>query len=268
MAGPEDVPIRDAATVMLLRDAVDGPEVFMLKRNPSATFVGGAYVFPGGAVDAVDCEADLDPICSGRSDADASARLNLDRGGLAYFVAAIRECFEEAGVLLATDASGEIIRFDDRVVADRFDTHRAAVDGGDRRLVEVCAEEGLMLAVDRMEYAAHWVTPVGPPRRFDTRFFAAQAPEAQVGAHDDAETVANLWVKPAEALEMHGAGELEMILPTVATLESLCGHATAADAVASFAAIETFPEILPKLRTSPNGEPQVVLPGDDGYDDL
>lgn len=99
---PADVPLRDAATVMLVRDGRAGLEVFMLRRNLNSDFVGGAYVFPGGAVDDHDRHTDLDPVCEGRNDADASAQLGIDRGGLAFWVAAIRECFEEAGVLLAS----------------------------------------------------------------------------------------------------------------------------------------------------------------------
>jgi 8-oxo-dGTP pyrophosphatase MutT (NUDIX family) len=166
--------VREAATVILVRDAPAaaapgrrgedrpsdcGIEVFMLRRNLRSDFVGGAYVFPGGAVDEHDRHADLSGVCRGRTDADASRQLGLDAGGLALWVAAIRESFEEAGILLARDRGGDFVDFSDPAVDARFRAHRAAVDGGTRRLVEVCRDEGLELAVDAMAYFAHWITP-------------------------------------------------------------------------------------------------------------
>src|SRR5438445_7311826 len=140
-------PPRDAATIMLVRDSRDGLQVFMLRRNLRSDFVGGAYVFPGGAVDEADRHADLEAVCEGRSDDQASVLLGVDRGGLAFWVAAIRECFEEAGVLLAYGPDGEVMRLSDAAVEARFARHRAAVDSGERRLLDVCAEERLRLAV-------------------------------------------------------------------------------------------------------------------------
>ncbi len=209
----DGVPLRDAATVMLVRDAPDGGglEVAMLRRNLNSDFVGGAYVFPGGAVDPDDCHTNLEAVCVGRSDADASERLGIERGGLAFWVAAIRECFEEAGVLLARRADGDVITFTDPEVDARFIEHRRAVDSGERRLVEVCAEEGLRLAVDGMHYFSHWITPEGPPRRYDTRFFVAAAPPEQYPLHDDRETIANLWVRPQDALDAAKRGEFEAL---------------------------------------------------------
>ena len=139
-----EVELRDAATVLILRDGPrdadgDALEVFMLRRNLDSDFVGGAFVFPGGAVDPEDRHDDLDTVCRGRSDADASARLGIEQGGLAFWVAAIRESFEEAGVLLAYHPDGDVIRLADPETNERFAAHRAAVDGGQRRLVEICA---------------------------------------------------------------------------------------------------------------------------------
>ncbi len=119
------VPLSPAATVMLVRDGADGLEVFMLRRALGASFAGGVYVFPGGRVDAADHAAELEAICDDLDDRQASARLGLDRGGLAYWVAAIRECFEEAGVLLARPVDGDdAIRFDDPSTEQRFDAAR------------------------------------------------------------------------------------------------------------------------------------------------
>jgi 8-oxo-dGTP pyrophosphatase MutT (NUDIX family) len=265
-----EVPVRDAATVMILRDGPGGLEVFMLRRNLNSDFVGGAYVFPGGGVDDADRHVDLDAVCQGRSDESASAQLGIERGGLAYWVAAVRECFEEAGLLLARpqgQVGGDVIRLDDPEVAERFDRHRLAVDRGDRRLVDVCTDEGLQLAVDTIHYFSHWITPVGAPRRYDTRFFVARAPEAQVGLHDDREVIANLWIRPGDALARHRAGEYELIFPTIRSLEALERFATVDDALTAAAAVEVVPAILPRIVAEPAGGFRIALPGDPGYDD-
>ena len=262
------MPVRDAATVMILRDAPGGLEVFMLRRNLNSDFVGGAYVFPGGGVDDADRHADLDAICQGRSDASASAQLGIEHGGLAYWVAAVRECFEEAGLLLARPAGqvgGDVVRLDDPTVAARFDVHRTAVDSGARRLVDVCLEEGLQLAVDTIHYFSHWITPLGAPRRYDTRFFVARAPEAQVGLHDDREVIANLWIRPTDALARHHAGEFELIFPTIRSLEVLQRFGTVDAALDAASAIETVPAILPRIVAEPEGGFRIALPGDPGY---
>ena len=149
----------------------------MLRRNLNSDFVGGAYVFPGGAVDPEDRHADLEPVCQGRSDAEASARLGIESGGLAFWVAAIRESFEEAGVLLAYDPDGDVVDLDDRRRrSSAGPTTAQQVDSGAARLVESAPAEGLRLAVDGMHYFGHWITPEGAPRRYDTRFFLAARP--------------------------------------------------------------------------------------------
>ena len=265
--GPAAVPVRDAATVMLVRDApAGGIEVFMLRRNLDSDFVGGAYVFPGGAVDPEDHD-DLGPWRAGRDDAAASATLGVRAGGLAYWVAAVRECFEEAGVLLAYDRSGSMVRVEDPEARARFDAHRRAVDRGQRRLGQVCEAEGLVLALDGMSYFSRWITPVGPPRRYDTRFFVAAAPEGQVPLHDDRETIESLWITPAEALDRNAAGGFELILPTMRSLVAIDRFATAAELLDHAAAIDEVPPILPRI-VSDEGGLRIVLPGDPAYDDV
>jgi 8-oxo-dGTP pyrophosphatase MutT (NUDIX family) len=261
------VPLRDAATVMLVRDGAQGVEVFMLRRNLDSDFVGGAYVFPGGAVDDHDRHENLDRVCRGRSDAEASTQLGIDSGGLAYWVAAIRECFEEAGVLLAYDPNGDVMRLDEPATKARFGEHRQAVDTSERRLVEICEDEHLQLAVDHMYYFSHWVTPEGAPRRYDTRFFVAAAPEAQEPLHDDREVIANVWIRPTDALERHRAGEFDLIFPTMRSLETLERFATADDVLDAAAAIQAVPTILPRI-VEDHGGYRIVLPGDPGYDEI
>jgi len=230
------VRIRPAATVLLVRDSESGLEVFMVRRNPRSVFGGGAFVFPGGAVDDADRRADLGPVCEGRTEEEASAILGVPDGGLAFWVAGIRECFEEAGFLLAYGPDGEIVRLGDVEVEERFAAHRADVDAGRRRLMEVCVEEGLRLAVDGLFYFSHWITPEGAPRRFDTRFFVAAAPGEQTPVHDARETIAHEWVRPADALERNRAGRFELMTPTLRSLEAVAGFERSADLLAAAAA--------------------------------
>ena len=260
------VPLQDAATVMLVRDAAAGGlEVFMLQRRLQSDFVGGAFVFPGGGVDPHDRSMDLEAVCAGRTDAEASHRLGIDDGGLSFWVAAIRECVEEAGVLLAYDRTGEVIALDDPETAARFTTHRDAVDRGGRPLVDVCVEEDLRLAVDQIYYFSHWITPEGAPRRYDTRFFLAAAPPAQEPLHDGRETITNLWVRPAEAIERHEAGEFSLIFPTLRSLVALARFESAAEALSAAAALDHVPAILPRIVADEGGV-RIVLPGDADYE--
>lgn len=265
MSDGQEVPLRDAATVMLVRDGDSGMEVFMLRRNLNSDFVGGAYVFPGGAVDDADRHEDLERVARGRTDADASRLLGIESGGLAYWVAAVRECFEEAGVLLACDPEGCVLSLADEATGDRFADHRSAVNDGTRRFIEVLDEEELDILADEIHYFSHWITPVGPPRRYDTRFFVAAAPPEQVPLHDDGETIANLWVRPAEALERHRAGDLEMIFPTVKNLEAIARFDRAADLLSHAASIASVPPIQPRIVNEEGGGVRILMPGDAEY---
>ena len=228
------VRVRDAATVMLVRDG--------------------------------DRHADLEAVCEGRTDDEASRLLGVDRGGLAYWVAGIRECFEEAGVLLAHVAGGGIVRLGDPDVAERFGVHRRAVDRGERRLIDVCADEGLRLAVGEMHYFSHWITPVGAPRRYDTRFFVARAPDDQEPLHDAGETVAHCWIRPGDALERGEAGELDLMPPTVRNLEAIDRFDRADDLLGAAAATTDVPTVQPRVVDDGGGW-RIVLPGDRGFGD-
>jgi 8-oxo-dGTP pyrophosphatase MutT (NUDIX family) len=266
---PAAVPIRAAATVMLVRDhPINGLEVFMLQRTLAAVFAKGMYVFPGGRVDANDNEDQLEAICDGLDDEEASALLGIPNGGLSYWVAAIRECFEEAGVLLARPTnSNELVRFDtDSVLQNRFSVARHAIHDSNMSLVELCATENLRLVTNNIHYVSHWITPLGEPRRFDTRFFIARAPEAQEPLHDDNETIASLWVSPIEALERHARGDLAMISPTTSNLQFLAPHGTTTDALNAAKKIGTPTAILPKLKTDAEGKViGITMPGDADY---
>ncbi len=257
---PRDVPIKAAATVMAVRN-VDGGgvEVFMLQRTGRAAFGAGMYVFPGGRVDDVDGATELEPYCSGMTDAEASAQMGLKAGGLAFWVAAVRECFEEAGILIALRRDGSAPAVDDEA--------RHAVHDGTLSMLELCQQNDLLLDLTSTEYVDHWVTPAGEQRRFDTRFFVTRAPQDQDGVHDDKETVDSLWVRPTVALEMAEAGELQVMPPTVANLKWLAQYTTADGALAAAAARTQVAPILPKLRFDAEGAiTGISLPTDDDYD--
>ncbi len=259
---PTTVPIRSAATVMLLRDAVDddpGIEVFMLRRTGNAAFGAGMYVFPGGRVDDGDHAAEIEPFCRGLDDVAASAQLGLESGGLAYWVASIRECFEEAGILLAEsrDGSGLSLGDDDR----------HAVHDGRLSMVDLCRRDDLILELSTTQYVDHWVTPLGERRRFDTRFFVTEAPAGQEGLHDEKETIDSTWIRPAEAIDRHAEGELMMMPPTTTNLRWLTDFTTAAAAVDAGAEITDPQAVHPKAKLDADGVlVGVSLPGDPDYD--
>jgi 8-oxo-dGTP pyrophosphatase MutT (NUDIX family) len=257
-----EIPALPAATVMLARDDAEGVEVFVLRRTTNAAFAAGMYVFPGGKVDDLDHAETLEPYCDGLDDAQASALLGVDHGGLAYWVAAVRECFEEAGVLLARARGGGPPVFDE---GDRRGVH-----AGTLSMEELCRRHDLVLDLSAIRYVAHWVTPLGEAnRRFDTRFFLAAAPEDQEGLHDDTETVESRWVRPLAAIAQAEAGELQLMPPTIANLRFVGAYATAEAALAAADAAGPPPRIQPKVRRNDDGRVVgVSMPGDHDYDVL
>ena len=251
---------RPASTVLIVREG-DSVEVLMLRRSLRSDFVGGAYVFPGGGVDEGDVA--LADFVVGLDDVTASARLGLASGGLAYYAAALRELFEEAGLLIACDENGECV-VPTAPQAQRLSEHRAAMNARAAHLDELLDEFSWRLDVRAMEYLAHWVTPVGPPRRYDTRFFVVAAPSGQVAAHDEGETVAARWVSPTEALAAHERDELEMIFPTIRTLQEIAEFEHVADILAH--AAQSRPVRREPRLIERDGVLVPVLPGDPGFD--
>jgi 8-oxo-dGTP pyrophosphatase MutT (NUDIX family) len=257
---PEDVPVRDAATVMLVRDGLRGLEVCLMQRNLASDFVGGAYVFPGGAVDPEDGDPTSAEVCTGLDDAEASRRLGLESGGLAFWVAAIRESFEEAGVLIARHADGRPLDLREPAVAERFDRHREDVDRGRRTIAEIAVEEDLRLDAGALHYFSRWITPLGSHRRYDTRFFVAAAPDQEV-VPDDRELISTEWLTPAEALRRHDDREIVMIFPTVRTLVALSRFDRASAVLDHARAQSEIRPILPTVTDGPDGM-RILLPGD------
>jgi 8-oxo-dGTP pyrophosphatase MutT (NUDIX family) len=254
-----------ASTVLLVRDGIEGVEVLLQERSGKSESFGGMFVFPGGKVDLHDADDQYEAMYSGHTDKDASAKLGVPKFGLAYWMGGIRECFEEAGILLAYDKQGNIVSFGDPATKLRFIAHREALNAGKSTLLDICRQEQLTLATDQMYYYSHWVTPVANPRRFDTRFFVCKAPQYQEPIIDNHEVVSQCWINPAEAIRRHHQEQFQIFFPTIKNLEGISGYANVDELVKGVAAINDFPRILP-MRPDPNGTVSLI-PGDEGYID-
>jgi 8-oxo-dGTP pyrophosphatase MutT (NUDIX family) len=213
-----------AATVVLLRDTPTTPEVFMVRRHQALAFMGGAFVFPGGRVDAADGD-----------DADL---LRRGSGGqeLRFRLAALRELFEEGGVLLARDAGGAYVSLTDPATHDRFIRYRKRVIEDALEFRAMLEHERLHLDVEALVPCAHWITPPRMSKRFDTRFFAARMPPGQLAVHDKGETTESLWIAPADALERGSSLGMDLPPPTLHTLEELVPFRTVAEILAAYTA--------------------------------
>jgi 8-oxo-dGTP pyrophosphatase MutT (NUDIX family) len=259
------VAIRDAATVLALRDAAAGPEVFMVRRDSRLGFLGGAHVFPGGAVDPRDCDSQLAAVIDGIPGAGLLARLHGDpvraRGLL---LAAVRELFEESGILLARAGDGRWVELDDDSPrAARLQAGRAelAARGGD--FAGLMAADALRVDVSSLRFFAHWITPEREKKRFDTRFFLARAPEGQLARHCEVESSAGEWIGASRALDRYREREIELVPPTIAALERLVPFGDVDAALESVGGAEV-PCILPKILL---GDEVVILyPGDSDYE--
>jgi 8-oxo-dGTP pyrophosphatase MutT (NUDIX family) len=255
---------RHAATVVLLRDGASGPEVYLLRRAGTMAFAAGMHVFPGGSVDPRD--ASVHTAWSGPAPRTWGERLGCDESlARALVCAAVRETFEESGVLLAGRSADAVVA--DTTSAD-WERDRLALLDRSLSLAELLAARQLVLRSDLLRAWAHWITPEFEPRRFDTRFFVARAPQAQEPLHDDHETIASLWVRPSEALAQAERGELAMIAPTTKNVELLLPYATADDALSALGARGRPPTIRPKLRRDDDGGIEVVLPDDARFESL
>jgi glyoxylase-like metal-dependent hydrolase (beta-lactamase superfamily II)/8-oxo-dGTP pyrophosphatase MutT (NUDIX family) len=263
MSPPHPAP-RPAATVIIARDTPQGLEVFMMRRSEQMVFVGGNYVFPGGALDASDHDAAWEALCEGLDAQQANDLLSLDEGGLAYWVAALRECFEESGLLLCRDAQGELVTHHDEALTGELAELRAALNAGKLRFLDLLRDRGLRAALDQVVYFSHWITPPGGPRRYDTRFFVTAVPLQQTASHDNAEADHHAWLRPADALERQRNGEIQMIFPTIKTLEVLAKFPDCAALMAYARTPRDIPAILPRRATGRDGR-RVLRPGDAAY---
>jgi 8-oxo-dGTP pyrophosphatase MutT (NUDIX family) len=259
---------RDAATVILLRDRTEGPyEVFLVRRHRNQAFMGGAYVFPGGRLDAADTDPGLAACIGGFRAADAKCLLQEtdlpEATALGLFVAAIRETFEEAGVLLARDARGKVVDLSVPETASRFSCYRLELHEERLTLTELVRREGLIFAPDLLIPYAHWITPEIESRRFDTRFFLARLPEGQVPVHDRMELTESSWMTPAFALAEHEAGRIILMPPTLKTIEELLSFSNMAQLFAA-ARSQRIGTILPEVFRTADGF-GLRLPHDSEY---
>jgi 8-oxo-dGTP pyrophosphatase MutT (NUDIX family) len=236
---------KEAATVIIMRPeagAGDGPfEVLMVHRHPDSAFVPECYVFPGGCIDEEDCAPELLPYCRGR-DRETALRIlgDMPNAELACgaWVAAVRETFEETGILLAHTP----------VPQDRRAFLRRRLLAGEKNFNELVREERLVLACDRLEYFAHWITPEFLPLRYDVRFFVTRAPEDQSACPDGVELTGHVWITPRRALTEYAADRFPMVLPTIMTLRELAAYRSI-EAVLAAAPGKKVPAILTKVDT-------------------
>jgi 8-oxo-dGTP pyrophosphatase MutT (NUDIX family) len=261
----EDIPsLRDAATVIVVRAGGSAPEVLLLRRHARSGFAADAWVFPGGTVDPEDRVLPPDRwhgVDAERLEARFEAPADLVLG---LHVAAVRETFEEAGLLLAHRRDGAL----PDVGSPAYQDARARL--GDRHTPfdfgAWLEGEDLVLDLERLSYHSRWVTPVQEPRRYDTRFFLARAPQGQIAAFDDVETTEQRWTTAAAALEAHAAGRLFMIFPTIRTLEAIASAGSLDDLVARAEAQAHVRRIQPHIEQGPEGM-RIIHPDDPDHPD-
>ena len=242
---------KDSSTLVLLRRD-NGPgarfEVLMLRRHARSSFLPGTYVFPGGALEAADCADQMEGMCYGMK--SLQARETIDGASppvkaLGFFVAAIREAFEEAGILLAYREPPHLVAIGEED-ASRFAGYRRQVSQDPSSFATIIQEEGLLLATDKLSYFAHWITPHVSPIRFDTRFFVAPAPPDQEALHDELETTDSVWISPQEAVEKRRRGEMAIPYPTYCNVRDLAQFSSV-EAVISSTRGKEIPAIQPLL---------------------
>ena len=248
------VAARPASTVVLLRPAHPF-DVFLVRRSDSIAFMGGAHVFPGGRVDAADQIDDIDAASDGMASAAVRMPDVAPEFAVAHHVAALRELFEEAGVLLARPLTA--------VPADRLANYRRDLLAGTMTFVEIIRRERLRLALDELAYFAHWVTPEIETRRFDTRFFLARAPEGQTPVHDDGETSHSEWLAPLAAIDQSRGGQISLPPPTWTTLSALAKF-DSIDAAFAWARRKPIPRVQPRFEKR-GDQTLLFYPGDPNY---
>ena len=251
----ESKPIRPAATVLLLRDGPQGLEVFMVVRHDEIDFMAGALVFPGGKVD----ETDRDPEFRNF----AAAADELSDVALATRVAAIREAFEEAGILLARPRGREALISADRLKELR-PRYRKPLHAEEITMLELVKGENLELACDLLVRFAHWIGPKQAPKRFDTHFYLAAAPQDQLAVHDGTESVDSVWIRPEEAMSEADAKRRNLVFPTRMNVAKLGRSQTAAEALERARASKVV-TVLPQIVDTPDG-PVIRIPPEADYD--
>ncbi|MFO1114329.1 MAG: NUDIX hydrolase [Beijerinckiaceae bacterium] len=249
--GTEPAKPRPASTVLLVRDGADGMEVFMVVRHHQIDFASGALVFPGGSLDADDFVIAADSSRhSGAGDLDEQAR--------AFRIGALRETFEECGVLLARPRGSQAL-----VDGARVNAISKKAEG--RKFSDLMAEEDLVLALDLLTPYAHWITPTALPKRFDTHFFIAAAPADQLALHDGSESVDSVWINPARGLAEAKTGKYTMVFATRVNVEMLGRQNDVASAIEA-ARVRKIVTVQPDAQKNPDGKGFILkIPLEAGY---
>ena len=242
---------RLSASVLVLRDGQAAPEVLMVKRHYEIDFAAGALVFPGGKTH----DEDVDPAWDALTDGDFGPVQQDAR------IAAVREAFEESGILLARHKTqrGPLAPLVGAEVAERLGEHRAAVDRREESFLELISKHDLVLALDSLVHFGHWITPTMMPKRFDTHFYVAPAPAEQIAVCDGHETTDAIWLSADEALRMETTGEATIIFPTRMNLVKLARATSVADASKRFSA-EPVVTVLPQTGKDEDGTPCLFIP--------
>jgi len=255
-----------ASTLLLLKDINFSIEVFMIKRASKINF-GGAWVFPGGKIDKQDLDSEILNLCQGLDDKKASTILNIESNGLSYWIACLRECFEESGILLAYRDDGSDFNPNDEE-SNLLNNLRNNLNNGNFGFADILREFNLKLAVDKLIYLSHWVTPKMETRRYSTRFFVTSITGNQKAIHDGYEAVDSLWVEIKQALEEYNQGKFPIIMPTIKNLELVSGYKSTHSLLNDKKMIEPkdIKPIEPKFFIE-DGKIVGLLPGDFGYED-
>jgi len=245
-------PPKASATVLICRDSKDGLEVFMVKRHHQIDFASGAFVFPGGKLEAADGNPELQNYATG-----------LDAGDplFAYKVAAIREAYEESGVLFAREAGTENFISPQRLAA--MTAQRDALCNDTLDIFGFLQTEALHLAGDALAHFSHWITPEILPKRFDTHFFIGHAPDKQLAEHDGGESVDSMWIRPEQLLEVAAAGRATVIFPTRCNLMMLAESRSVEEAMRKSRERTIIP-VLPTFEDQ-DGDTYLCIPEEAGY---
>lgn len=244
---------RPSSTVILVRAGAHDPELFMVRRHADSSF-GAAYAFPGGVVDSDDTA--VHEYCTGLSLLEADSHLGVKANGLDLYTAAIRELFEEAGVMLAN-----IEQLD-----EDLSKVRDGLNDGSESWADFVVRNELELLCDKLHYVSHWITPQVAEKRYSTRFFLAEIPPGQEASHCGGELTESRWITAHDMLEVERGGEVELHFPTIKTLESVARHKTLGTLVewarscVQWGVTTMLPAVIMR-----NGETDIVLPGDKDY---
>ena len=255
-----------SSSLMIVRDSDIGVQVFMMKRSLRSSF-GGIWVFPGGILEDQDQDIAKKNYCNGIDEKKAKAILNYDQESLTYWIASLRETFEETGALIANrDNNSFFTTTEDAAI--NLERLRSDLNNGKISFISILKQLKLKIALERLIYISHWITPDVETKRYTTRFFLTSLNEEVTMTHDELEGTDSKWIGINEALEAHKAGRISLIMPTIKNLESISSYKNTQEMISAKNAIKAkdIPAIEPKFFKE-NGQWKGLLPGEYGYED-